>query len=193
MRSAVPQATYLAQLRRDAEAVTSRAVALAENLDERQFNWKPPDGGWSAGQVFEHLVIVDGSYLERIRSIVHQAGARRATPHAVWRPSLAGGLLVQSLRSPRKLPAPRMFRPAPQPRAHVVDAFMLRQRELVELLDASAGLDWRHCRTSSPITPLIRLNLGDCFTVIVVHAQRHLGQIERLQSHTGLPASVARA
>ena len=115
-----------------------------------------------------------------------------ATAQTVWRPSFMGRLLVHSLRSPRKLPAPRMYRPAPDPRARVVDQFMLRQRELVELLNASAGLDWRRVRTASPVSPLIRLNLGDCFTVLVVHAQRHLGQIERLESRADFPVPRTR-
>jgi hypothetical protein len=51
----------------------------------------------------------------------------------------------------------------------------------------AATLDWRRTRTTSPISPLIRLNLGDCFTILVVHAQRHLGQIDRLRGRSDYP------
>jgi hypothetical protein len=40
------------------------------------------------------------------------------------------------------------------------------------------GLDLRVMLTS-PVMPLLRMNLGEAFEVAVVHAERHLGQIER--------------
>ena len=48
-------------------------------------------------------------------------------------------------------------------------------------LRAAAGLDWRAVRLSSPVSRFIRLNLGDAFVILVVHAQRHLGQITRIR------------
>jgi hypothetical protein len=34
-------------------------------------------------------------------------------------------------------------------------------------------------RFGSPVTALIRLNLGDGFLILVAHAERHFGQIDR--------------
>jgi hypothetical protein len=39
---------------------------------------------------------------------------------------------------------------------------------------------------SSPVSPLIRLNLGDAFRVLVVHCHRHLGQVERTRRAVGM-------
>ncbi len=193
MRPTVKQEDHLAQLLNSIDAINERATALATGLDDRQLSWRPPDGGWSIGQVFEHLVVTNDSYLDRIRPLVRRGDAPRTLPaDAQWRPTFMGRMLVNSFRSRHKLPAPRMYRPPLQPRTNVVDEFLRRQHELAELLHEGAGLDWRRIRTRSPVTPLIRLNLGDCFTIVVVHAQRHLGQIERLRERGGFPVSAAR-
>ncbi|MDQ3811385.1 MAG: DinB family protein [Chloroflexota bacterium] len=186
------QRSHVARLLDEVDAIDERITSLTAGLDDRQLNWQPPDGGWSIGQVFEHLVVANDSYLDRIWPLVREDNAPRHTSvQAEWRPTLMGRMLVGSFRSPRKLPAPRIYRPSAQPRARVVAEFRQRQHELRELLHAAADLNWRRIRTTSPVTPLIRLNLGDCFTIVVVHAQRHLGQIERLREGAGFPASTA--
>jgi hypothetical protein len=43
-------------------------------------------------------------------------------------------------------------------------------------------MDWRRVRMRSPVAPLLRMNLGDALTVLVVHAERHAGQIERVKA-----------
>ena len=190
----VTQQDHLAQLLNGVDAITEHAQSLTAGLDDHQLSWRPPNGGWSIGQIFEHLVVVNDSYLERIRPLVRRADALRTRiADAQWRPTLMGRMLVNAFHSTRKLPAPRMYRPPLQPRANVVGEFLRRQHELTELLRTAAGLDWQRIRTTSPVTPLIRLNLGDCFTIMVVHAQRHIGQIERLCERGGFPASAARA
>jgi hypothetical protein len=45
---------------------------------------------------------------------------------------------------------------------------------------------------SSPVMPLLRMNLGDALTLLVVHAERHAGQIERVLEQTATHAELAR-
>jgi hypothetical protein len=55
------------------------------------------------------------------------------------------------------------------------------------LIERARPLEWRRLRIASPLSRLIRLNLGDCFMVGVAHARRHLGQIERIRAQPGFP------
>jgi hypothetical protein len=177
--------------------VIDAARRSAVSLDERRMAWQPPDGGWSAGTVFEHLVVANAAYLEVIRAAVRRPGApRRSGAAAPWKPSLAGWMLIRGLdpaQQKRRFRAPRIFQPGAAPRAGVVDAFVAGMTELAALVREAESLDWRRVRTSSPVNRWIRLNLGDCFTVVVVHAQRHLGQIDRLRSKPGFPPAGAGA
>ena len=99
-----------------------------------------------------------------------------------------GGFLANALRAPRKLPAPRAYVPALVPRPDVFEEFRARQRDTALLLERARALEWSRLHLAAPISRLIRLNLGDCFTIVVAHARRHLGQIERIRGQAGFPA-----
>jgi hypothetical protein len=194
----IAQQQHVERLLLDIADIDRRAAAAAEGLDEETFlRPRPPERpgqppGWSIGQLLEHLCVANDSYLERIRALV-RPDAPRAAPGATWKPTLLGGLLIRSLAGERPLPAPRIWRVGPRVRPDVVAEFMRRERELVDLLRAGAELDWRRLRTSSPVSPLIRLDLGDCYTILVVHARRHVGQMERLRARLERDARAADA
>jgi hypothetical protein len=177
-------------------ALDERARAIEHAMNEEQLAWQPPTGGWSVGQVFEHLCVAHDSYLVVLRRLLAAppAATARATAATFWRPSFAGRFLIRSMESRRRMPAPKMWRPAPVPRADVVGEFLSRQRELVALIERSAPFEWTRVRLGSPVSSLIRLNIGDAFTVLVRHAERHFGQIERIRAaqppHIGAGAAL---
>jgi len=162
-------------------ATDARAPRLTVGLSETQLYAPPPAGGWSIAQVFEHLLVSHGLYLDRMRPAI--AAAPRDPPTQPWRPSLFGRLLIGAVGpdAKRRLTTARIFEPSLSPRPRVVAAFLEMQQEFAGLLRAAAGLDWRAVRLSSPVSRFIRLNLGDAFVILVVHAQRHLGQITRIR------------
>ena len=161
-------------------ALDARASELQRAADTSALEWQPPEGGWTAGQVFEHLCVANDSYLVSLRRVLGTASAmsRGDVTDRAWRPSFAGRLLARSMESPRKLPAPKMWRPAPAPRPDVIGEFLTRQREIEQLIESSMAHDWRRLRLASPVSRLIRMNVGDAFTVLVRHAERHFRQID---------------
>ena len=185
-----------ARLLAELAAADARIARAAGGLSPQQLQWRPPEGGWGVGDVLEHLVASSDDYLARLRLLVRErgrgsraaAGAPGSGAHD-WRPSLMGGFLARSLRAPRKLPAPKVWRPARQPGADALERFLARERELADLLGASLALDWRRTRLSSPVSRLIRLNLGDAFEIAAAHVTRHAGQVERVRQHASFPAS----
>ena len=176
----IPQHELATTLVRDMHAIDARADAVARAAGSAAFARKPVSGGWSAAQIFEHLCVANDSYLVVIRKLLTGPAPNvAANPRAmVWRPSLVGGILARSMVSPRKLPAPKQWQPAPEPRDNVIAEFLARQREIVQLIERSAPYEWRRVRLASPVSAFIRMNLGDAFTIMVRHAERHLGQIE---------------
>jgi hypothetical protein len=179
---------HLADLHRRADAADARARALAGDLSPTQLGWTPPDGGWSVGQVLEHLVVSADDYLPRMRAAAARAGPADAAARP-WRPSLVGRLLVGAVdpRSARRQRAPRRWRPAPAPRPAVLEEFLRTQEALRSLLRAADGLDPARARLSSPVSPLLRLTLADALTILVLHAERHLAQAERVRRAPGFP------
>lgn len=168
--------------------VTERAGALRGVPPER-LERPRSDGGWSAAQVLEHLVMTSESYLAVMRQRVETGTYTPGRADPVWRPRFGGALLVRSIQNPRKLPAPAAFRPGPEARPHVVDAFIEEMRELDALLARAQRLPWNQIRFGSPVLPLLRLNFGDGCAILIAHAERHLGQIDRVLAESAGPAA----
>ncbi len=183
----LPQTDHAVSLIVAAKTLDVRAKSIRDAADATELAWRPPTGGWSVGEVFEHLCVANDSYLVMLRHVLASppAGDDRAHAQRMWRPSLAGRLLVASVTSPRKVPAPKMWRPEPVARPYVIDAFRERQAELVKLIERSLAFDWMRVRLSSPVSLLIRMNVGDAFTILVRHAERHFAQIDRVRALMG--------
>jgi uncharacterized damage-inducible protein DinB len=179
MAAAISQNAHRVGLRDANRAVIDRIRKTVTGTDATTMIRRPPTGGWSVAEVLEHLIISADSYLAAIKSLVKENAGVRANGDATWKPTLAGGLLVRSFRSPRKLPAPRSYKPGPSPRPRVLEEFLERQEEIGRLITDSAGIDWSRVKMRSPVVPILRMNLGDALTILVTHAERHAGQIER--------------
>jgi hypothetical protein len=164
------------------EAVTRDALTVAYGLSDEQLAWSRPDS-WSIGQLFEHLVLYSDSYFSKMRGRIFDPHAphRQAEAQVEWEPSLMGWMMVKRLRSPRSMPAARALTPGQAQRLEIVNGFIQRQATLTYLLRASAALHWNRELVVSPINPLIRMNVGDAFQVLIVHAQRHIGQMAQLR------------
>jgi hypothetical protein len=178
---------WLEERAREVRASIATIAELRAELSDLQLAWRPPDGGWSIAQVFEHLIISDASYLERMRAMVDH-GKRGDTP---WKPTFGGGLLIKTV-SPanrRKTSAPRIYRPPAEPRARVVEAYLALRTNFLELIERADGVDLRRNRMVSPVTWLMRPNLGDAIMVLTVHTQRHLQQIDRIRARADFPSA----
>jgi hypothetical protein len=182
----IPVAEQARHLAEETRRTTEAYRSLAGPLTPAQLAWTPPEGGWSVGQVLEHLVVANGLYLELCEALVARG---TPVPGAAWKPTLLGGLLARTMapEAKRKLPAPKVFRPGPAARADVLAAFTAMQERLATLIDRAATLDWRRLKGPSPVTSLVRVNLGDAFQVLVNHNNRHLNQARRIVGAQGFP------
>jgi hypothetical protein len=176
-------------LRARALASHTRVAELARPLDPERLVRRPPDGGWSVGEVLEHLCVSEEAYQPLVDALLRQARPDAAAPAREWSPTFFGKLLVGSLESARRVPSPKRIRPGASPRGAVVERFLEQQSSLATRLDQAAGYDWRALTLSSPLVPallrpLARMNLGDVFSVSVVHVERHTLQIERVIAAT---------
>jgi len=174
-----------------AVANDAEARRVAGDLSGGRLAWRPPAGGWGVGDCLEHLAVSAVEYLAAMRPALERARAGSARPpvYGAWRTTLAGRLLIYTVNTPRKVPAPRLLRPPPEPRPGVLADFLDTQAGLRELTTAADGLDLRRVRLSSPVTRLARLNLGDAFQILQDHVRRHLAQARRVREHPDFPAA----
>jgi len=168
----------------------ARATALLA-LSEEQLRWRPPGGGWSVGQVLEHLVLTHEPYLARLRAALEDGVARAAAGRSrPWRPTLLGGLVTRSMAAPRKVKTRPKFDPGPDVGPGAADRFIETVRAIDELVQVADGADL--CvRFTSPVMPIVRPNLGDALRLLAVHGNRHLDQIDRVMAEPDFPGAAA--
>ena len=160
---------------------------LGSELSYLQIGWRPPDGGWSIGQVTEHLILSDTAYLALVPRLLARAPRRDRD----WKPTVMGKLVTRAVepQAPRRIKTSKAFSPGPEPRAEVIDEYIKVREGVLGLIDQARGYDLNSIRLTSPFMKLIRYNLGDAFMILTRHTQRHLQQIERVRAHPDFPKS----
>lgn len=192
--SAVPVLPALLQGYLDQLASVRRETAeLTDGITAARFNWVPAPGRWSVGQVVNHLALADNDYIARIAKALADGRARGLRDRGDYKPSLVGGMLVRSMEPPprKRFKAPRIWQPADSREALDPERELARLNELHDEVEAlireAAGLDLRRIRLSSPVSSLIRMNVGDALALILSHERRHLYQLRKVTEEAGYP------
>ena len=175
----------------ESERNTETARAVASDLTEVQLNWKPAPEQWSIAQCLEHLAISTNGFDKYFQLALERARTKPsvASPPP-YKPSMMGGWLAKYVApaSPRKLPAPKIFRPpAGSSIDKSLDLFVGAQTKFIDFVKRCAGIDYNKTRLRSPVTPLMRYSLADAFVITVLHGQRHLAQARRVREMPEFP------
>ena len=187
MASLAPfQDPSLERLRPHLAGIEPRARAVVSGLGPERFRTRPPSGGWSVAEVFEHLCLSNDAYLVRVLPELITKARTRPSPSKPFAPSFFGGLMISALKEDnlRRLPTTAKLKVEGRVRDGVVEAFIAGMRTLESLMREADGFDLR-VSFRSPIAPIIRLRLGDAFVILIEHAHRHLAQAERAREATG--------
>ena len=184
--ASVWRSPMLAQLVPELDRIEPRTRVAVTGLPESKFRELPPEGGWSIAQTFEHLCRANLDYLDGPLDAAIEKARARGPSEKPGRASLTGGWLASALvEGTKPLPTVKRWRVTGEPRPNVVDAFLATvERVRADMLQADGhdlGVGF-----SSPVAPLIRVNLGDAFRVLVVHCHRHLAQVERTRRAVGM-------
>ncbi len=170
-----------AQLRNSLVFSRDRIAALARPLDSELLVRRPSGGGWSVGEVLEHLCVVDEQYEERSWGLVASGQPDLANLDREWRPTKLGQFVAGMLSEPKPMKAPKRYVPGDSVRDRVVEQFLSRSATLCVQMDIALPLDWSALRMQVPRLPFfVKLNLGDVYSIQAVHTSRHLGQMERV-------------
>ena len=180
---------HLSGLCHQIDPIKHHAQQVAGNLTPRQLEWRPARRVWSVGDCLEHVIVSANLYYERMDALLETAG--KSDVQSPWHPSFMGRMLIKSVTTSRRLKRPKKFKPPPKPRPDVLDAFLRVQDRLAELMREADGVDLSRARVSSPVSRVVRVNLGDCFAILVHHSKRHLRQASRVADALASAGSTA--
>jgi hypothetical protein len=177
----------------EAEKNNDAARAVAGDLTEAQSNWKPSPEQWSVAQCLEHLAVATKGFDKYFSAALKHARSKpQITSPPAYKPTRLGGWLARHVapESPRKLRAPKMFRPADASAIQgSLQMFLDEQQKFIDFVRRCPGIDYNKTRIRSPVTPLMRYSLADAFVITVLHAQRHLAQARRVRERPEFPQS----
>jgi hypothetical protein len=166
------------------------AETIAKGLSKHQFNWTSEPGRWSIGQCLQHLNLIDGEDLGRIRAAVEQGHARGIKAPSPFRYGWLGVKFVNMMEPPitRKFNAPKNYQPSPDvdPEA-TLNEYRRLVGEYLALAEKARGLDLRRIKTGLSGVPLIRMSLGARLSLIATHDTRHLWQADQVMKHSNFP------
>jgi hypothetical protein len=182
---------FLGTVTSETEKNSDAARTLTSGLTETQLNWKPSPEEWSIAQCLEHLAITSNEFESYFSAALERARKRwRVANGPVYKPSIVGGWLAKQVNPEggRKLPAPKIFRPADSSNIPgALEKFVNQQARFLDFVRESTGIDYNKTRLRSPVTPLMRYSLADAFVITVLHGQRHLAQARRVREMPEFP------
>lgn len=171
------------------DAQIARARAIAELPAERLLH-RPDPAKWNVLDVFEHMVLSSGVYLQGLE---HVFATRAADLPAslTFTPGLLGDYFTRAMlpkadgRLPLRMPTTRRFDPARNTGSDSgsILRFVAMCEGLIRLLNRAPATDLNRMRIVSTLGPLVQLRAGDAFRFPIAHQQRHFMQIERLLAH----------
>jgi len=171
---------------------STRARELVNGLSEDQLNWKPAPGSWSIAQCLEHLTAATEGFDQYFEKAIASGREKRSVDGTIpYRPTRLGGWLIKQLvpEATRKVPAPKIFRPAESSSIEgALERFLQQQERFVKFVKDATGIDYNKTKLRSPVTPLMRYSLADAFVLTVVHGRRHLGQAQQVRETPGFPS-----
>lgn len=182
---------FLKTVTSETEKNSDAARILASGLTEAQINWKPSAGQWSIAQCLEHLAVAANEFEKYFQAALERGRSKwPVTNPPSYKPSTMGGWLAKQVspETKRKLPAPKIFRPADSSNIPgALEMFVNQQARFLDFVHQSIGIDYNKTRLRSPVTPLMRYSLADAFVITVLHGQRHLAQARRVRELPEFP------
>lgn len=156
---------------------TNRMLCAVANLDEQTLNVRPDKDTWSPAQVIEHLVLSNRPYMKAMEAALTTALPLSSDPEITY--SRFGAFLIKAAGPDGNAPAPPTLHPRKsQVPLSVLDEWKFQQTQFHTLLKTAQNLDIVSARIQNPIVPIFRMNLADCFELLVAHTERHVAQVE---------------
>ncbi len=155
--------------------LSARGEAARAKLSDDAWN-RGSAKTWSPAQIFEHMVLANGPYLERLPKGIEKAppGGDRPVQHTWF-----GSFIYKAAGPASNAPPPKVMVPGPGPFGNeTFERWRRQQDELLGLLDAAQDRDLGTIKLRNPFIRLFRMTLCDFFAILATHTERHVSQIE---------------
>jgi hypothetical protein len=158
-------------------------------LSEAQINWKPSEEKWSIGECLEHLVVTHKSYnlkIKELQPFVEHSGEDSFK----FKHTFSGRMILKYVdpNSTTRAKTFKVFKPSTkQINTNIIGSFCEEVGSMISFAEQLQGADLRKIKISSPVSKLLRMNVGDALLINLYHDKRHLNQAEKILNETNFP------
>ena len=152
-------------------------------FNPQQLNWKPDKKSWSIAQCLDHIIVSDQQYFNGIKKAIELTCAAQLVERKPYRPGLFARWFIYMMKpgSWIRSKAPAIFQPSVRTEGQkVLEDFVRHEQELLVLIKKCDGWDLNKIKISSPVHSFVAFSLGECFSLLVAHQERHLLQARRI-------------
>ncbi len=175
----------------DLRQVAEDSRSAFGSLSAAHLNWKPAPKSWSVAQCFDHLITTHSLYFSEFERLangnVKMSLWEKTSPFSgFFGRFLIKGLDPKNLK-PMKTTA-KAFPSESEIGGDIVDRFAEHQQQMIVAINKlPTDIDPAKTIITSPLLGIVTYSLDDCFTVLVVHSQRHLNQAQMVTESEGFP------
>lgn len=176
--------SLIAKLQEQTEYILNKAISEWQMIPHTEFALRPAAESWSANECLQHLNSYGNYYLPAIERAIKHSVLKQQHPSAQFKAGWLGNYFTNLMLpakdgSIKKMNSPAAHVPKNIPESHeVITAFIDQQERMLQLLEAAKKTDLGKTKVPISIAPLIKLKLGDVFSFVIAHNQRHVLQAE---------------
>lgn len=157
-----------------------RLITMKEKYQNEDFGKQPSEKAWSAGDCIEHLTKANREYIINTKKVMANSGESDEN-NSNYKPRFIAGKFIDMMQpqSKLKLKAPQIFKKFYNGDLEdTITRYTETLDEFIELAEKSKKYDLR-IKVASPVTSLVKFQLGEMYMLMIVHQKRHLTQAEK--------------
>jgi hypothetical protein len=179
-------ANLLQKFLSEAPLLIEEANEQFSGLSESQINWKPSTEKWSIGECIKHLVITHKLYNSKIKELqpLFKDSGRDSIN---FKHSFSGRMILKYVDpdSATRAKTFKIFKPSSkQINTNIIRSYCEEVETMISFAGNLHGVDLTKLKISSPLTKLLKMNVGDALLVNLYHDKRHLNQAKKIINTT---------
>ncbi|HAI77092.1 MAG TPA: hypothetical protein DCM08_12680 [Microscillaceae bacterium] len=187
------QETCLANSLNDLKKLQDEVKQQYGALSLAQLNWKPNAKSWSIAEILQHLLLLYKDYQVQITQILQNDRPPQTEGHTPHKRTFFGKLMywLVSPKATNKIPAPKLVQPTPNSHfdLQIYHQYLTVLDQVIAAGEqiAKRHIDLNKTKVSSPVSGVIRFNLGEYFRIEAYHHRRHFQQGQRVMKQPEFP------
>jgi len=158
-------------------------------LSETQINWKPSEEKWSIGECIEHLDVTHKLYNSKIKEL-QRLFKDSGEGSLKFKHTFSGRMILKYVdpNSTTRSKTFKIFKPSMrQINTNTISSFCEEVEMMISFAEKLHGVDLKKLKISSPVSKLLKMNIGDALLINLYHDKRHLNQAEKILNDTNFP------